>query len=454
MPRKRAIGLGYSRTMAQPDRMSPLDLSKVDEPKFEAHALEPERYTSRDFMLREIDGLWSRVWQIGCLEAELAAPGDFVRADLGRESLLFTRDREGRVRGYYNVCQHRGNRLVGEERGHAGAFVCAYHGWVWGTDGALQRVQDPEDFPQGDPCGELRLNEVRVSLWGGFVWFNLAEDAESLEEFLSPIAQEIDTWRFPEMVRTHHITLEADCNWKVVLDNFHESYHIPTVHPALKFFLDDTYQATRFDLYPNGHTRMWMRGGGPSPRAGDREDRVLQVMKSELEAWDLHPERFRGRVEEMRPALQAQKRALGAKKGFDFSRYVDAQLTDHFHYTVFPNLALSMKPDGCIFLRALPHPSDPEKCVFDVWYFTLFPEGADEYFAMSMSDRVQRDAEVPHQRGKLGEIHLGGGIDEDASVFVSQQLGLRSAGYRGATLADQERRISWYHHVIDRYIAR
>jgi len=440
--------------MAAPNPKHAVDLSPRADPPRREQRLAPERYTSHAFMEQEWTHLFSRVWQIGCLESELSAPGDFVTADFGRESLLFTRDREGSVRGYYNVCQHRGNRLVGDERGHGGAFVCPYHGWVWGTDGSLQRVQDPEDFPHGDPCEALRLAEVRVETWGGFVWFHLGEDTESLADFLAPVAREVDSYRLPEMVRTHHITLEADCNWKVVLDNFHESYHIPTVHPALKFFLNDTYQTTQFHLYPRGHTRMWMRGGGPSPRAGDREDRILAVMKSELEAWDLDPESFRGRVDAMRGALQENKRALGAERGFDFSRYLDAQLTDHFHYTVFPNVALSMKPDGCIFLRALPHARDPERCFFDVWYFTLFPEGEDEYYAMSMSDPVRRNDEVPHQRGRLGEIHLGGGIDEDASVFISQQQGLRSRGYKGAHLASQERRVAWYHQVIDDHLAR
>jgi phenylpropionate dioxygenase-like ring-hydroxylating dioxygenase large terminal subunit len=255
-----------------------------------------------------------------------------------------------------------------------------------------------------------------------------------------------------DMVRTHWITLEAECNWKVVQDNFCESYHIPTVHPALKYFLDDTYQNTQFDLYPRGHTRMLMVGGRPSPRVGENEEMTLRAFRDELAFWQLDVEDFRGRAGEIRAALQRQKRALGAKKGLDFSRYVDGQLTDHYHYTIFPNLAFSMKPDGCIFLRPNPHPVDPERCFFDVWYFTLFPDGVEEYPARSMADLVRKDDEVPHQRGRLGEICLGGGIDEDASVFVSQQRGLRSDAWRGAYLSNQERRVQYSHQVLDEYL--
>jgi hypothetical protein len=176
-------------------------------------------------------------------------------------------------------------------------------------------------------------------------------------------------------------------------------------------------------------------------------------MTPELEAWGLHAEDFKGRTHEMREALQRQKRKLGGEKGFDFSRYVDGQLTDHYHYTLFPNLSLSMKPDGCILLRGTPHPTDPQRCTFDVWYFTLVPEGVEEYFAMSMASETRRSDSVEHQRGKLGDIFLGGGLDEDASVFQSQQQGLRSRGYRGVYLSRQERRIQYYHQVLDEYIA-
>jgi hypothetical protein len=70
-----------------------------------------------------------------------------------------------------------------------------------------------------------------------------------------------------------------------------------------------------------------------------------------------------------------------------------------------------------------------------------------------MSDLVRRDAEAPHQRGRLGEIFLGGGIDEDASIFVSQQQGVRSRAWQGAYLAHQERRVHYYHQVLDEYLA-
>ena len=157
-----------------------LDTSKAPEPILKSDPLAGERYTSREFMELEWEHMWTRVWNIGCLESEVADSGSYVTVDFGRESLLFVRDEGGQVRGFYNVCQHRGNRLVQSESGSTRTFFCPYHGWAWSTSGEAVRVQDAEDFLQGDPCGKLRLAPVKVETSAGFVWFNLDPQSESL----------------------------------------------------------------------------------------------------------------------------------------------------------------------------------------------------------------------------------------------------------------------------------
>ena len=112
-----------------------------------------------------------------------------------------------------------------------------------------------------------------------------------------------------------------------------------------------------------------------------------------------------------------------------------------------------MKPDGCIWLRGNPHPTDPEKCLFDIWYLTLFPEGATEYYSASMGDWVSVDQAAEHQVGKVGEISCGPGIDQDVGIWSTQQLGLRSRGYRDDYMPWQERRIRCFHQNLDRYIS-
>jgi phenylpropionate dioxygenase-like ring-hydroxylating dioxygenase large terminal subunit len=334
-----------------------------------------------------------------------------------------------------------------------GDFQCAYHGWRFGDDGKLNWVYCEEDFPQGSPCGKRNLAEIPCDTWGGFIWINMDEACVSLREYLAPVADHLDCYRMDKMKRTHWVTLEGDFNWKCIQDNFNESYHLPYVHPQTLASLNEHYTGCQFDMYPTGHARMLMPGGGPGPQYNGKADRTFQGMQQEFTYWEFDPEPYRDNLPGLRAALQKRKRELAASKGYDFSYYSDEQLTDHYHYTAFPNVSFSMKPDGCIFLMGRPHPTDPEKCLFDMWYLTLFPEGATQYFSNSMRDWVSIDLQVEHQMGKVGEVSCGPGIDQDVTIWYTQQAGLRSRGYRGEYIPWQERRIRYFHDTIDRYLS-
>ncbi|MEM9035054.1 MAG: aromatic ring-hydroxylating dioxygenase subunit alpha [Actinomycetota bacterium] len=432
-----------------------IDRTKAPEPELTSNPITGDRYWSKDFHQQEWDHLWTKVWLIAGMVDQLRKPGDFFTYQLGRESILCTRGDDLRIRAFYNVCQHRGNQLVHAESGSAasGQFQCAYHGWRFGGDGTLLWVHDEEDFPQGTPCGQRNLVEIPCDTWGGFVWINLDEGCDSLADYLDPVAGQLDCYRMERMKRTHWVTLEGDFNWKCVQDNFNESYHLPFVHPQTLPVMNEHHTGCQFDLYPSGHCRMFMPGAGPGPHYRGKADRTFQSMKQELQFWELDPEPYREDLPGLRLALQQKKRELGASKGYDFSFYSDEQLTDHYHYTVFPNVSFSMKPDGCIFLKADPHPTDPERCLFHMWYLTLFPEGSTEYYSNSMRDWVSVDHQVEHQTGAVGEVSCGPGIDQDVAIWSSQQAGLRSRGYRGEYLPWQERRIRYFHDNIDRHLA-
>ncbi|UYV16069.1 aromatic ring-hydroxylating oxygenase subunit alpha [Porphyrobacter sp. ULC335] len=430
-----------------------IDVTPQPMPALSDRPIEGSRYWSREFMDREWDGIWTKSWLIGGLAAQVAKPGDFFTYDIGRESILVTRGEDGVVRAFYNVCPHRGKRLVMEEEGHSKRIACSYHGWRFTPEGDLNFVPCPEDFPQGTPCGKVRLEEVRCEFFASFVWVNLDPQATSLADHLGPVADQIAGYRMEQMHRTHWVTLEGDWNWKCVQDNFNESYHLPFVHPQTRFVMEQSYKDCQFDLYaPQGHARMFMPGSRPARSLRGHTDTVLEMMAKELTYWGLDPEDFRDDPLRTREALQQAKRALGAEKGYDFSHFHDAQLTDHFHYTIFPNISFSLKPDGCIWLRADPHPTDPERCYFDMWYFTWFPEGVDRYYAYSMGQEVDRTVPVPHQRGVVGELSCGPGIDQDVSIWSEQQKGLRSRGYKGGHLAGQEARVRFFHDTIDRWV--
>jgi phenylpropionate dioxygenase-like ring-hydroxylating dioxygenase large terminal subunit len=430
-----------------------IDVTPQPMPRLSDRPIEGSRYWSHDFMGREWDGIWTKAWLIGGLAAQVAQPGDFFTYDIGRESVLVTHGEDGRIRAFYNVCPHRGKRLVMEQQGHSKRIACSYHGWRFTHEGELNFVPGPEDFAGGNPCGKVTLEEVKCEVFASFVWVNLDLAAAPLADHLGPVAHQIAGYRMEQMHRTHWVTLEGDWNWKCVQDNFNESYHLPFVHPQTRFVMEQSYKDCQFDLYaPQGHARMFMPGSRPARSLRGHTDTVLEMMAKELIYWGLDPEDFREDPLRTRAALQQAKRERGAEKGYDFSHFHDAQLTDHFHYTIFPNISFSLKPDGCIWLRADPHPTDPERCYFDMWYFTWFPEGVDRYYAYSMGQEVDRTTPVPHQRGVVGELSCGPGIDQDVSIWSEQQKGLRSRGYKGGHLAGQEARVRFFHDTIDRWV--
>ena len=428
---------------------------KASEPRLGQGPIDGFRYNSADFAALEWEQMWTKVWLVAGRIDQLTNSGDYITVPIGSESILCSMGSDNKIRAFYNVCQHRGNQLVPAETGslNGGDFTCAYHGWRFDADGTLVWVHCEEDFPQGSPCGKRNLIEVSCDTWGGFIWINMDPECKSLLDYLSPIAEHLDCYRMEQMKRTHWVTLEGDFNWKVVQDNFNESYHLPFVHPQTLTTMNEHYSACQFDMYPMGHCRMMMPGGGPGPQYKGSYEKTFQGLKEDFAFWDFDPSPFKDDLSALRIAMQKCKRLLGAEKGYDFSLYSDEQLTDHYHYTAFPNVSFSMKPDGCIFLMAYPHPENPRKCFFNMWYLTKFPEGATEYYSNSMRDWVSIDQQVEHETGLAGEISCGHGIDQDVAIWSSQQKGLSSRGYRGEYMPYQERRIRFFHENIDRYLS-
>ncbi len=419
------------------------------EPILRGDPMSGDRYHSRDFMNREWEQMWTRVWHIGGLKAQFEEPGDVVTHNIGPESILMVMGEDGQIRAYHNLCLHRGNRLVYAEEAHLPQIVCSYHGWRYDYNGVVQDVQDPEDFPQGNPCGKLKLREIPCQAWGGFVWFNMDPDASSIREHLGVVADQLDAYGMENMVRVQYMTVEVECNWKVIQDNFNESYHLPTLHPEINFMIEDSYRETVFELYRSGHNRMLMKGGLPAKSSSLAIEKPLEEIMVE---WDLDPEDFRGRPRDIREALQRQKRKLGPDRGYTyFDNLSDEQLTDFYHYTLFPNLSLTMSADGFQLLRPQPHPKDPEKCYFDHWFFVPKLEGREEvnYSAAGIGGKVEP---AEHEVFRHGEKSAGFVADQDLSIAVGQQLGFHSRVYEDAYLSGQETRVRRFHEVLNDYI--
>jgi phenylpropionate dioxygenase-like ring-hydroxylating dioxygenase large terminal subunit len=374
------------------------------------------------------------------------------------------RQKDGGVKAFYNVCQHRANPLVDGPKGHVlRRFVCKYHSWAFLPDGTLNFAPDKEDFPEGNPCGKVRLQELRCETFAGFIFVNMDPDCKGLREFLGPIwedweKRDIHTWK-----RTMANTMWLPCNWKVVLDNFNESYHVPTVHmratpdtdrKKIRGNIDTYFKETKFDLSEEGHNRMVMKGGY-GVGSTDEDGNIIDPLATQLKYWEINPADFKGRPEDTREALQKAKRKLGPERGYThYDRIPDEQFTDAFHYTLFPNFAVSVWSDGFHFLRARPHRSDPEQCLFDNWWYSS-PASLKETATMQRGNNAGQandQGEVEVTMLQYPEDSIGPAIEEDVAVFVTQQRGFRSRGFKGVYLSNQEKRIRRYHELIDDYI--
>ena len=405
-------------------------VEKAENPDLGNEMIPKERYISRDFMAKEWDGLWTKVWLWGCASQDIEEPGDYIVTSIGKEEILLTRQPDGSAKGFYNVCQHRGNRLM-MGQGNATTFRCNYHHWEYRLTGEFENIPDIETFPQGaPPCGGL--TEVKVEEWNGFVFFTLNPDAGPLMDYLDPLDQHLGPYHFDRMVKVTDWTVEWECNWKTSVDAFNESYHVQGIHPELLYFIEDKH--IQIDCYER-HNRYLIPFSTISHRVNETTE-IPHLIKHAMKAAGMDPADFDGRVSEVREALQTYKREHGPEMGLDYSDLNDEQLTDDYHYMIFPNITMNTHADDLMLFRQRPHETDPDKMYFDVQMFKLLKK--DE----------ERPRKPRNERFKHGERSMGLVIDQDAANLPGVQRGMHSAAYEGLWLGGQELRIRHFHKVL------
>jgi phenylpropionate dioxygenase-like ring-hydroxylating dioxygenase large terminal subunit len=431
--------------MAEADarKLPPTPIERAPRPELGTRPIPKQRYTSREFARLERERLWPRAWLLAGFERDLPEPGDYLTFEIGAESVLVVRQRSGGVAAHHNVCKHRGNRLCEPGRGNARAFVCGFHGWRYGLDGALEYAQDAETFPQGCPQRELSLTPVRCDTWGGFVWVNLDLDAEPLQRFLDPLPAHLDPYHFDEMRILDDWTVEVACNWKTSLDAFNESYHIAGTHPDSLDVNDDV--DVPIDCYER-HSRMLLKLAVASPRHPEHGKLTRTIRESFLATAGIDPSTFRGGALDVRPAIaKAVREIQGPALGADFSELRDEQLVDDFHYTVFPNVTLNIFGRSAWLFRHRPHPSDPDRMFFD--FFNLLRAPALDVPRPEHEELVLGDDFAREPVGGGGRL-----LGQDFYNLPRIQRGMHSRGFGGLHLGDQELRIRHFHAVLDRYL--
>jgi Rieske 2Fe-2S family protein len=198
-------------------------------------------YTDPDVFRTEQERIFGADWvYVGRADA-IESRGDVLRADVGPEKVVVVRGRDGALRGFLNVCRHRGAEVCLPATTNVGnALRCPYHAWTYGLDGRLITAPNWKAMPQLDR-DRYGLAPVAVAVWQGLIWVNLDPDAEPLGSQLDPIlryrlgegAHRIERYGIGALAVAARIEYDVAANWKLIAENFQECYHCGTIHPEL-----------------------------------------------------------------------------------------------------------------------------------------------------------------------------------------------------------------------------
>ena len=246
------------------------DLSAVRRPVARAQGLPNAHYTDPAMHAEERDALLFSQWAGLAVAADVPEVGDAQPLDFLGVPLLLLRGKDGEVRVFQNICRHRGMILVDAPRRIEGAIRCPYHSWCYATDGRL--VATPHVGGPGRNAHDavdraaLGLIEVRSHVWRDIVWVNLSGDAAPFDVAMADL---IDRWAVFDQPLFHggedsRFELEVASNWKLAVENYCESYHLPWVHPGLNAYsrLEDHYNIEAPGRYAGQGTEVYRQLAG------------------------------------------------------------------------------------------------------------------------------------------------------------------------------------------------
>lgn len=224
-------------------------------------ALPASWYTSQEMFELERRAIFSKRWLLTTHQLRLPNTGDWLRYDIAGYPFVLTKDREGKINAFHNVCRHRAFPVVTEEQGSSFMFSCKYHGWSYGLNGKLAKAPGYQDM-EGFDKSKNSLFPVHVHIdRNGFIWVNL-DGGEEPEVAWEDDFKDIDLqprfqdFNFEDYVFDHTWGMEGEYNWKILADNYNECYHCRVAHPDLHNFADlsaYTVDAQDGSLIHNNH---------------------------------------------------------------------------------------------------------------------------------------------------------------------------------------------------------
>ena len=285
---------------AEPAKVGPAPVQPARPPRPELAPLEPglasRYYTDPAVAELEQQRIFNRTWQIVGHVTDLPNPGSRIVGSLGRTEVVVVRTEDGSIRAHLNTCRHRGTRLVSEP-GEEKALRCPYHGWTYHLDGELVGAPEGRTIPCLDKS-KLSLFSAKVEVFCGLIFVNLDLDAEPLAPQLEGIRPMLERYLGGEMEPFGDYRIHGDkatdaqpSNWKVVVDNYLEGYHVPVAHPGLMRLLDykrySVETAPAYAVYDaplrekpsdNWAERLYQRLVRPMPGLIEEDERVFRYI--------------------------------------------------------------------------------------------------------------------------------------------------------------------------------
>jgi phenylpropionate dioxygenase-like ring-hydroxylating dioxygenase large terminal subunit len=293
------------------------DLSAVMQPLNVAKGLPNEHYVDEATFKEERESVLFANWSAVGFSHDVPNAGDANPIDFLGMPLLMVRDDQGAVRVHQNTCRHRGMILVSEKSNIRGTIRCPYHSWCYGLDGALRstpHVGGPGQNTHVDiKRNELGLIEIRSHIYMGVVFVNISGTAAPFEEVHRELLVRWADFDKP----LHHnpdsaFALEVDSNWKLAVENYCESYHLPWVHPGLNLVsrLEDHYHLEEPQKYSGQGSLVYSQLKGENDLVFPDFDGVADKWNTASEYVALYPNVLLGVHRDHTYAIILEPRAI------------------------------------------------------------------------------------------------------------------------------------------------
>ena len=358
-------------------------------PDYGPSTIDRSPYTDPMIFELERERVLNKTWLIAGRSSDLQGAGDWISFESHGETIVVTRQPDGSLGAFHNVCMHRGPSFVTEWKGcGARRFTCPYHGWVYDTTGKVVGVPEREDFAAAHLAG-LRSPAVAAEEWGGFVWVNLAGPgtAQPLQDYIGKeIMEDLGRYRIEDMVVLDVVEWDVPVSYKAVVDGFNEIYHTAALHHVGPQWTKSARDSSFYIV--NDHNYMCF-----VPRYQYREELEQE--------WDHH------------------KWAI-------------------CHYVVFPNTVFNCNPQHIQVFN--PIPIDVDRTKFLCWELVYPGDREDPEYAEYW------EAMMEHWN------HLKVVVGEDIAIYDQLARTKRSSAYTTNILSERECKIGHYHETMARMI--